>query len=184
MNIDYVGRHYQPDDKIRGYTEDKLQKVLKFLDEPIEVRITFGSEKHRHIAELHVAHRHGVLQAAEQHDHMTDAVNLAVDKLEKQARRSKNKAIDKRRRANRALEEELHWPVNVIEGGSLGVGVEPRVIKSSRLDIKPMTVEEAALALGDSKNEFIVFLESGSHRVHVLYRRRDHNFGLISPEVG
>lgn len=184
MNIDYVGRHYQPDDKIRSYTEDKLQKVVKFLDEPIEVRITFGSEKHRHIAELYVAHRNGVLQAAEEHDHMADAVNLAVDKLEKQARRSKKKAIDKRRRASRSVEQELHWPVNVIDGDSLGAGIEPRVIKSGRFDIKPMTVDEAALALGESRNEFIVFLEAASNQVHVLYRRRDRNFGLISPEAG
>ena len=45
-----------------------------------------------------------------------------------------------------------------------------------------MTIDEAALELEQSKNEFFVFRDSGTDRVSVIYRRRDANYGLIAPE--
>jgi len=183
MNIEYVGRSYQVDDQVRSFTEDKLTKVTKFLEEPVDVRITLETEKHRHIADLHISHRSGVLQATEQNNDMYDALNLVVDKVEKQARRSKNKSIDKRRRADRATQDGQRWPVNVLEAASLTAGSAPRIIKSSHLRIKPMSIEEAALELEGSKNEFVVFRETASSRINVLYRRKDDNYGLITPEM-
>ena len=183
MNIEYVGRNYPIDEPVRGFAEDKLRKVEKFLEEPVEVRVTLESEKHRQIAELHIAHRHGVLQATEENDDMYDAINLVVDKVEKQARRSKKKAIDKRRRADRASHDGQRWPLSIIAGESVSAGGTPRIIKSTHLSIKPMTIEEAVLMLRDGKNEFVVFRESRSDRINVLYRRKDENFGLITPEM-
>jgi putative sigma-54 modulation protein len=178
-----VGRNHQVDERVRGFVEEKLRKVTKFLEEPVEVRVTLESEKHRHISELHIAHRHGVLQATEQNDDMFDAINLAVDKMEKQARRSKKKAIDRRRRADRASHDGQRWPVDVIASESIGSGGSPRIIESTHLPIKPMTIDEAALLLRDGKNEFVVFREADSDRISVLYRRKDQNYGLITPEA-
>jgi putative sigma-54 modulation protein len=45
-----------------------------------------------------------------------------------------------------------------------------------------MAIEQAALMLDDSKNEFIVFHDIDSDRVSVMYKRRDGNLGLIAPE--
>jgi putative sigma-54 modulation protein len=179
MNIEYVARNYPLDEHIRTFTEDKLEKLVKFLEEPVEIRVTLEQEKHRHIAELHVAHRRGVLQATEENDDMYDAVNLVVDKAEKQARRSRKKSKDKRRRANR---EEPGWPLEVVERESVKKGSRPRVIETSVLAIKPMNIEEAALQLEDSNNGFVVFRDATSDRISVLYKRKDDNYGLISPE--
>jgi putative sigma-54 modulation protein len=181
MNIEYVGRNYQIDDRMRRYTEEKLGKVAKFVQEPLEVRVTLEVEKHRHIADLHVAHRHGILQATEETAEMTDAVNAAIDKLEKQARRGRKKATDKRRRAARNGEAGPAWPMEVLERESVGGGTPPRIIKSSRLEIKPMSLDEAALQLDASKNDFLVFRDAASDRVSVLYKRKDSNYGLIVP---
>ena len=182
MQIDYVGRNYHPDDEVRSHVEDKLRKVVKFLAEPVEVRVTLEVEKHRHRAEVHVAHRFGVLQADQEMDSMLDALNLAVDKLEKQARRGRKKFMDSRRRAQRSNNGH-HWPLEIVEGASLQAGGGgPRVIANRLLEIKPMSIEEAALQLEESKNEFVVFRDSASDRVSVLYKRRDANYGLIAPE--
>ena len=58
-----------------------------------------------------------------------------------------------------------------------------QIVKTSRLPIKPMTIDEAALELDQSKNEFFVFRDSGTDRVSVIYRRKDSNYGLIAPEL-
>ena len=180
MQIDYVSRNFELDDNLREYAATKLGKLSRFLDEPLEVKVTLEQEKYRLIAELHVAHRHGLLQAAGETEEMRDTINLVIDKLEKQARRSRKKFRDKRRRADRV--NGLHqWPVEVLERGSLGED-QPRIIKSSKLSIKPMGLEEAALQLEDSTNDFVVFRDIRSDRVCVLYKRRDENYGLISPD--
>jgi ribosome hibernation promoting factor len=183
MNIDYTGRHFQLDDRTKDYTDNKLSKLVKFLEEPIEAHVVFEIEKHRQIAELHIAHRHGVLQAKEEAENLLDAVHAAVEKIEKQARRSHKKHTDKRRRAAVRTNGDLrHWPLDILEAGSLQAGEEPKVIRKTVLQIKPMTVDEAAIQLDMSKNEFFVFLDSSSDRVSVLYKRRDNHYGLIAPE--
>lgn len=70
--------------------------------------------------------------------------------------------------------------MDVLEASSIVSGQAPRVIKSSALSIKPMSLDEAALQLESSKNDFVVFRDSGSDEVNVLYKRRDKNYGLIS----
>ncbi len=183
MNVEYFGHHYHVNDELRGFTEGKLKKLARLLEEPVDARVTLASEKHRFTAELQISHRHGSLQATEEHDEVKDAINLAVDKVEKQARRSKTKFLDKKRRAEHRNHQGLRWPVNVLDGESVGGGEAPRVIKSGHFDIKPMTIEEAALELEGSRNEFVVFRESSSDRINVLYRRKDQNLGLITPEL-
>ncbi len=183
MNIEFVGKHYNLDDPTRQFAQDKLQKVSRFVDEPVEIRVTLEIEKHRNIADLHIAHRHGVIQATEQAESMLDAIHLAVDKVEKQARRSRKKHIDRRRRAGRNAIGVSAWEVDILDRASLGPGAERRIVRTTHLDIKPMTVEEAALQLEGSKNDFVVFRDSTTDRINVLYKRKDQNYGLIAPEV-
>mgnify|MGYP001546234402 FL=1 len=180
MNIDYVARNLELDTKIREFTADKLQKVGKFLDDPVEVRVTVEQEKHRCSADLHITHRFGIIQANEETDDIFDAVNLAVDKAEKQARRSRNKFRDKRRKADR--NNGSHWPVEVVDEASVGLGTEPRIVESNVLSIKPMSLDEAAIQLEESDYGFVVFRNATNDQVNVLYRRKDKNYGLISPE--
>lgn len=180
MNIDFLARNLELDDTIREYATDKLDKVSKFLEDPVEIHLTLEQEKHRAIAEVRISHRFGVMQATEETDEILDSINLAVDKAEKQARRSRKKFIDKRRKADR--ENGSNWPMEVLEASSIARGQSPRIIKSSVLSIKPMSLDEAALHLESSKNDFVVFRDVGSEQVNVLYKRRDNNYGLISAE--
>jgi putative sigma-54 modulation protein len=183
MKIDFVGRHLNVDERIRTHTEEKIGKILKFLWEPIEVHVTLDTERHRQIAEFHVSHRRGTLHAREENAEMLDAVDLAIGHLERQARRFRKKTMDRRLRARRSARVERHWPVEVLQRESVGSAEGPRIVKSSRFEIKPMTLEEAALHLESSRNEFVVFLDAENDKVSVLYKRRDDDYGLIAPEV-
>ena len=102
MVIEYVGRGFSADGSVRGYLERKLRKVLRFLDEPIEVRVVLEPEGHETVAEIHVSHRFGTPHTREAAAQVLDAVNLAVDNLETQAQRAHERFIDRRRRGDRA----------------------------------------------------------------------------------
>jgi putative sigma-54 modulation protein len=76
--------------------------------------------------------------------------------------------------------------VQVLEPGRLresGDHNRPRIIKTNNLPIRPMSIEEAALRLEDSKNEFIVFRDLDTDKISVIYKRRDSNLGLIAPQI-
>jgi putative sigma-54 modulation protein len=179
MKTEIVGRNVPIDDRLRKSVEQKLHKLEKFLEEPLEMRVTLASERHRHVAELHVTHRLGVLQATEESDgNLLDAIIRVVAKVEKQARRSRQKLVDKRRRRN-----DHRWPIEILDQESVGAGGAPRVIETSHLRIKPMTIEEAALELDTSERGFVVFRDAASDRLSVLYKRKDQNYGLIAPEL-
>ena len=57
---------------------------------------------------------------------------------------------------------------------------EPR-IEVEKLVAKPMDPEEAAMQLEISEQDFLVFRNSGSRQINVLYKRKDGNLGLIEP---
>jgi putative sigma-54 modulation protein len=59
---------------------------------------------------------------------------------------------------------------------------ENRIVRTDRLPIKPMSVEEAAMRIESSRQEFLVFRDSSTEKICVLYKRRDGDFGLIVPE--
>jgi putative sigma-54 modulation protein len=180
MKTEIIGRNVPVDERLRKSVEQRLKKLEKFLDEPIEMRVTLGAERHRHVAELHVTHRLGVLQGTDESDgNLLEAVRRVVATVEEQARRSHGKLVDKRRRGG----NHHRWPVEVLEQGSVGGGGAPQVIETTHLDIKPMTIDEAALELESSELFFVVFRDSLSHRLSVLYKRKDQNYGLIAPEL-
>lgn len=184
MRIEYVGRGYHPGEELKVFTAERLDKALKLLEPPVEAKVTFVLERHLHRAELHILHRHGTVQAAHETGDMREAVALAAEKAEGQAKRARKRFVDRRRRAARTAEDQTHWPVDVVARESLE-GREnntPRIIKSSLLRIKPMSIEDAASQLEASEHGFVVFRDSATERISVLFRRKDKHFGLIAPE--
>lgn len=181
MNIEFTARQYDLTDKIKDYAEKKLSKLEKFVDEPVEAHLIFEKEKLREIAEIHVSHRFGHLQASESTEDMLTSVHAVVETVIKQARRSRKKFMDKRRRSQRHMVESNGWPMTVLAGQSVDQGT-PTVIKKVDLPVEPMSLEQASSALEKSKNEFFVFLDSNTEKVSVLFRRKDNNLGLIAPD--
>ena len=184
MQIDYVGRNLQVNEDIRAFTERKLGKATRFLEEPVEIRVILEAEGHRRIAEIHVHHRFGSMQAVEETKEIKQAILDAVDKIKKQARRGRAKFKDRRRRGDRQVANE--WPMEIVARDSIGqegdAASSPQIVESTSLSIKPMSLDEAALRLESAKNDFLVFRDSDHGRVNVLYKRQDGNYGLITPE--
>ena len=60
---------------------------------------------------------------------------------------------------------------------------KPLIQKTDDFSPKPMIVEEAALQLESTDNEFLVFLNAETERVNVIYRRKTGDLGLIDPGV-
>ena len=183
MNIEITGRHIDITPAIRHFTSDKLNKLERWIDEVIEAHVILSVQKHRHIAEIVIRGRHHTFTGTDETGDMYASIGNAVDKLEKQARRLKDKWNTRRKHA-RSTHEVARFTIVDEEdhNGDLSQQDSPRIIRTAVNTKKPMSVEDAALVLFDSDFEFLVFRDAQSQRVGVLYRRRDGNLGLIEPE--
>jgi putative sigma-54 modulation protein len=184
-----TGRNFEVTPDIRSLIEKKLAKIQdRLFDDVIEVRCVLQVEKYRNICEILVVGKdHDVKTVQESDESMQDAINAALDHLKRQAQKNRKKIRDHHRKDGSSVKSSVtEWAVQVLEPGQLreeGDHNRPRIIKTNNLPIRPMSIEEAALRLEDSKNEFIVFRDLDSDRVSVIYKRRDNNLGLIAPEV-
>src|SRR5678816_2129808 len=107
---------------------------------------------------------------------MYTSIAQAVDRLRKQAVRVKGKIIDRKHHAL-ATSAVAPSPVPPVAPAAPA----PRIIRSRRYPVKPMTPEEAVLRVDEAAEQFLVFRNAETDRVGVIYRRRDGNYGLIEP---
>jgi putative sigma-54 modulation protein len=182
------GRNYEVTKSIRSMVETKLAKIQdRLFDDVIEVRVVLSVQKYRNICEvLIVGKDHDVKTKQVSDESMQEAINLAVDHLKRQAQKNREKVRDHHRKdGGKAKPAVTEWNVQVIEPAKIRTSKKnqtPRIVKTNAIPIRPMSIEEAALRLEDSKNEFIVFRDLDTDRVSVIYKRHDNNLGLIAPE--
>ena len=98
-----------------------------------------------------------------------------ITKIEKQALKLKNKISDKSHRA--AKVGEVTSRVDEVQPAPQSA----RIINARRYAVKPMSADEAALALDGHEDQFLVFRNSENERISVIYKRKDGNYGLIQP---
>jgi putative sigma-54 modulation protein len=181
MRIEYIARKVTLTDHVRGLTEKKLAKIKKYFNDILDIRVELEQERHLFVADLFVKGKDFDIKSTSQNKDLTAAIQDAVDKLEIQARRAKTRLKDRKRHSGEP-KDALGWSVDVLEAGSVATG-EPRIVETSSIPIKPMSIEEAAMQLERSSDEFFVFRNALNDKVNVLYRRRDNNLGLITPEL-
>jgi putative sigma-54 modulation protein len=185
MATEISGRNYDIPADVREMVEKKLAKIQeKLFDDVIDVRVVLQVEKYRNICEiLIVGKEHDVKTVQESDESMQAAVNSALDHLKRQAQKNRKKIRD-HHRDTKGKNAVTDWTINVLEPAQLRMteARTPRIVKTNNIAIRPMSIEEAALRLDDSKNEFIVFRDIDTDKVSVIYKRRDSNLGLISPE--
>jgi ribosome hibernation promoting factor len=177
MKFEYTGRHIEVTPAIRRHVEGQFKKLRHVFNgtEP-RVHVILEVEKNRQIGELVVTWREHTLTATDTNADMYMALSRAVTKIEKQALKLKKRIIDRKHSA-RKTSAVAPSPDGQIEATPLPV----RIIAARRYAVKPMTAEEAALALSGRTDQFVVFRDADTNRLGVLYKRQDGNFGLIEP---
>jgi putative sigma-54 modulation protein len=178
MKISVTFRRVDPSDHIRQYAEDKFIRLDKYLDSAAEVYIVLSVEKFRHTVDVSLSTNGLHIKAMEETEDMYSAIDMVLDKIERQIQRQMAKRKDRRSTENI---KTLSFKMNVLDMESLGQGQDLAVIKTTRIQAKPMDVEEAVMQLDLMKNDFLVFTNAQSKAVNVLYRRKDGQLGIIEP---
>jgi ribosome hibernation promoting factor len=179
IRIEIAGRQVEVTPTLREFTLDKLRKLEKLLDGPLEVHVVLAAEKHRQLAEIQVKSRTAVLSGAEETDDLFASISEVADKLERQALKHKEKVTERKRRDGRKRSEAA---VQALEPDGSSRDGSSRIVPSERYRLKPLTPEDAVLELEATGEDLLVFRDAETYRVNVVYRRADGNFGLVDPE--
>jgi putative sigma-54 modulation protein len=177
MELEFTGRHVEITPAIERLVRKELSKLSRVLDSaPMRAHVILSSEKHRQRSEIRVYWRDNVFTGVAENSDLSQSITTAAGKVEKQVFRLKDK-FHAKKRSRASVREVAPVPGGPIEAAPPA----PRIVLARRYRVKPMTPEEAAILLGDSDDQFIVFRDAETNKIGVLYNRTDGNFGLIEP---
>src|SRR3989338_7684081 len=168
MHVTVMFRHMDSSDALRKYAEEKVERVKKYLMEPIEVHWALSVEKFRHIADVTIVANGVTIKCEEQTEDLFSAIDKVMDKIEKQVRRYKEKI--KNHKVSSSV-RPLSAKLNVLSHEGVDEASGPKVIKTENFFIKPMSADEAVMQINLLNNDFMVFTDSASNNINVLYRR-------------
>lgn len=174
MKITVSGKNMDITDALRDYAVKRISKIDKYFDNDIEAQVTMNVEKDRHIVEVTIPINGIILRGEEETADMYSSIDLVVEKLERQIHKYKTKINRKLRKTAFKFDNK-----GKIEDAK---NEEPKVVKTKRFAVKPMTIEEAILQMNLLGHDFFVFFNAETEEANVLYKRKDGNYGLIEPE--
>ncbi len=190
MQLSITFRHMDASDFLKDYAREKVERVNKYLDRAGEAHVVLSLERHLHNADIQIQSGSWVLRGREKSEDMYASIDLAMDKIERQLKRYKDKLKDHHNRKyappalGAASERRVRHDVIAVpnpEDGSSPDAFEaaPRVIRTNEFLVRPMSVEEAVMQMDLMNNDFFVFTNATSKEMNVVYRRKDGHYGLI-----
>ncbi|MFY0541665.1 ribosome hibernation-promoting factor, HPF/YfiA family [Nannocystis pusilla] len=207
MQTHFVFRQMESSTALRGYAEERLEKIKRYFAEPLRVSCTFTVDKVMHIAAFDVTLRNGLqLHAQESTENMYSSVDMALAKMERQVRRYKARikhhkgsegrsakvrlgVIAAESMVDQIVEEEdaaaeAAATVAALATNGNGHGKpesRPVIIRQTEVTTERMTVDGAIMQMNLLHKQFYVFTNAGSGEINVVYVREDGNYGLIEP---
>jgi ribosome hibernation promoting factor len=192
VQLQVKGRNTSVTDALFDHAEHKLERLARIMppwDDAMTVELELSVEKNpkierSQIAEVTVRTKGPVLRVRECADDMYTAIDQAARKLERQARRYRE-----RRKAHggpppdgapAALPPDLTPAAPDEPEPGAEAEAAPQLMRRKSFDMKPMSAEEAALNMEMLGHDFYVFRNEAGD-VNVVYHRRDGNYGLIVP---
>ncbi|WP_240374397.1 ribosome hibernation-promoting factor, HPF/YfiA family [Bacillus piscicola] len=194
MHYNIRGENLEVTPALKNYVEKKVSKLERYFDTTpaADVHVKMQVHNTTHTIEVTIPMPQLVLRAEESHTDMYAAIDLVVEKLERQIRKHKT-------RVNRKFRQDgsvrYMFKENIEDLNDEIVNGEPsneefpeseiddyEIVRTKRFNLKPMDAEEAILQMDMLGHAFFVFSNSVSGDTNVVYRRRDGRYGLIEPE--
>ncbi|MCX7990512.1 MAG: ribosome-associated translation inhibitor RaiA [Proteobacteria bacterium] len=182
MDVKINFSNLEHSDAIREYAETKIAKKLKkYVEEPISLQITLSLEKLSHIVKVNLNANGFLIHVEERDNNIYSAIDLVSDILERKLKKYFEKIKDKKNKNNKNNKNKgLMIREEVLSLPEEGEAQSKReVIKVKNYEIKPMDIEEAVMQMDLLNRDFLVFINTETDKVNVIYKRRDNNYGLI-----
>ncbi|HOF77729.1 MAG TPA: ribosome-associated translation inhibitor RaiA [Smithellaceae bacterium] len=173
MKISVTFRNTEGEKAQKDYAEEKIGKLKKYLDAPAEAHIVLSVEKFRNMVEINLSSNGWTINAKEKDKDARLAIDKCIDKIEKQIKKQKEKNRKRKPVSIRHSEEKAE---EMLEAEESPIN---KVMETRKMILKPMSLDEAIMEIEETKAGFIIYRDSSSENVSVVYRRDDGNYALI-----
>ena len=180
LKFNIRGENIEVTPAIRDHVEGKIERIERYFNEDLNananVNLKVYNDKQTKV-EVTIPLKNVTLRAEERHNDMYAAVDLIVDKLERQIRKHKTKI-------NRKFRERdgvgVYFATVAQSEPELETSEEEyAVVRTKQFDLKPMDQEEAILQMNMLGHDFYIFTDAESNGTNIVYKRRDGKYGLI-----
>jgi putative sigma-54 modulation protein len=194
MRLELTGRHVDITPTLRRLVDTKLAKLERTLnDSLVSAHAVLTREKHRHRADITLHARgekflHGVGDSGS----WETSLSVAIDKITQQAQKVKGKWQERKRRGARGA-PGMPAPENTREAVNVKPVAPPRpkrervrmphILRASRQTLEAMSLAEAARRMDSGGDGIVVFRDSETLAVSVLFRRADGELTLVETEA-
>jgi putative sigma-54 modulation protein len=177
MDVVTTARRFELTPQMREHAEKRLRKLGRYSENIMEARLVLDQEKRRQIAELTVLANGAELISREETHDMVSSIDRVVDRIERQIKKLSARQRDRKTRrpippGAPVEEEELPEAESREEWG-------PVVVRGHQWHPGEASVEDAIRALREKDEDFLLFRNSRTGKVGVVYTRPDGNFGLV-----
>ena len=170
MEILIRGTKLEITDSMKGYVKEKLSKLDKYLvDQKVQANVLVKVHNYLQKVEVTIPLKTLILRAEEEQQDFYAAVDLVINKLERQIR--KNKAKLQKRDKSKTKEFNVDDVIPIEETNE--------IVKRKKIDVKPMSGEEAILQMELLGHDFFIYKDSETNGICVLYKRKDGGYGVI-----
>ena len=172
MELNIRGDKITVTKSIKDYITEKMERLNKYFENAgkIKASVLIRVKNNEQIIEVTVPSSKFTLRAEDKHADLYAAIDLVMDKLERQIRKNKTRLNDRYKNIIQfefPIEEETEEE-------------EQKIVKRKNIDTKPMDEEEAILQMELLNHDFFVFKNVDEECVSVMYKRRDGNYGIIN----
>ena len=181
MKIDFTGKGFNITDRVREFTESKMERWRKHLDDVHDVTVVLSVEKYRHRAEIKFSSQKKVFHGSEETTDMFQSIDRVVEKLDVQASKYRQKMTGKKKHTHDTIRAAVDPEPNHQTAPGIIEDSAVQVIPADVSKIKPMGLEEAVEELTKFNQEIIFFRNAETENLNVVYRRKDGHIGHIDP---
>jgi ribosome hibernation promoting factor len=205
MQFSVTFRHMEPTESLKTYAQQRMERIRKYLPDPISCHVVLSTERHNHRIDVNF-HLHNGLSIAghEITENMYSSIDLVIAKIERQVRKYKGKLTSAKTRhqsveplpwSHTVVTEEIDESAAVPEPMGTGAATGPVgsitqemptpnppatvVRKTEKFHASPLSVDEALMQLNLLDVQFLVFRSTTNGGVSVVYKREDGSYGLI-----
>ena len=186
LPITVTGRHVEVTEAMRDYARKKIEGL--HLDYPriIEAKVILDVQTHHNQQKAEIilfCANHIVIEVDTTNNDIYSAIDDSLSKLTRRMRKYKTRML-KGHRPRKGLikgtEERIYQESDLDSDAD---HIEHAYVHKEQHSIRPLYPDEAMLDLAMSEKPFIVFHNQFNHKLAILYKRKDGEYGLIEPEA-
>ena len=176
MNITLRGDKIKITDAMRDYANEKLERINKSLDDSsnVNANVVVKVENYKQKVEVTIPLKNFILRSEEVQDDFYAAMDITVDKIERQIRKNKTKLQSKKVKEYKEIVFDYIEQVEDEE--------EDTIVKRKKIDVKPMSEEEAIIQMELLGHQFYLFKDAETLKPSVVYKRNDGQYGIIETD--